>query len=229
MPRLATRHLLLSMTICAALFAYGRIMGGISADSISPSRVIAIVAKGIAITAALVVIHACCTKWSWRSTEPGHWLAFVALWEAIDEMIIHKSLMLMACGWDEDYVVHASYATEQVINSVAFLGMATILLIGVTITKWPVYWRVAVWLRVVKEVVAGIWRLSLAADDMGWFDIANPMRNFVIPTIAVAAFVAMVVAVAIDLYQKQRRDWLHWAGLLYDFTRWYGLIRAYVL
>ena len=54
----------------------------------------------------------------------------------------------------------------------------------------------------------------------------NLIRLQLSPAIECGAVLIVVVAIAIDIYRKRYRDWLHWFGLAYFVFHWYALIRA---
>ena len=121
-----------------------------------------------------------------------------------------------------------SFATERLINSVAFVGIAAILLVGVCITKWPIYWRITVAIHFFDAVNAAVWRLSSVTDSTQWLHMPDAIYLRSLPIFGGVAIALLVVATTIDLYKKEYRNWQHWTGLLYEFVHWYWIVSVYL-
>ena len=57
----------------------------------------------------------------------------------------------------------------------------------------------------------------------------NIIRTQLNSVIGLTAAVFVVIAIALDVYRKRHRDWLHWIGIVYVVFFWYGMIMAYVV
>jgi hypothetical protein len=209
------------MTICAALFGWWRISGAVGNNSsLSAIRVFSIIVRGLAITAAIVVVVACCTAGNWKSTDPGHWFALLAVWEFLDEKLIGRLIHIVP--------FQSTHVAELVFSSVTFTGITIILFIGVCMTKWPIYWRIAVGVHIFDALNAAIWRLLFIADEIEWFRVPGAFYLQMLPIIGILAAVLLVVAVAIDIYKRERRNWPHWAGVLSEATHWFWIVKTYL-
>jgi hypothetical protein len=190
------------MTICALFFSRATLFGTIN-QTFSPLRIFSIIVSGAAVTAAIVVANACRKGFAWGSTDPGHWFTFVATWELLEQAIVYQFLLFVTGGVEGNNVPRASDSTLAVFNSIAFIGIAVILLVGLAITKWPIYWRIAVTIHALDAMNAAIWRLTSEADSLRWLHMPDAIYMRTLPIVGVLAATSLVVAMATDIYKKQ--------------------------
>jgi hypothetical protein len=208
MPRLHTGHLLAWVTISSFLALQG------SAYSNFLSGLWVMVRGGCFIVSAIVVYQ--CTRHSiWTRTEPGHWFAFVCVWEYLDMVAVEP-------------ICHALLPIRrEYIYCIAFIGMAAIYIVGAIVGRWQWYWTLAMSLLGLDQISSTGWRL--AQEWWGYAGVAEFIREKATPTIAVCAVLATLASIGIDLFRKQYRDWLHWCGIAYFLLEWYGFARAYAI
>ncbi|MBA3484181.1 MAG: hypothetical protein H0T51_20435 [Pirellulales bacterium] len=213
------------MAVCALFLGRASLVGPIGLRD-SPLHAFAIALTGAAIAAVLVVANACRNGFPWRSTDPGHWLALVAAWEFLEGALVRRFLIFATGGVDGNNVPHVSHQMLDAINSVAYAGIAAILLVGVVSTNWPIYWRIALAIHILDATNAVIWRLT--ADAAHWLHMPDAIYLQSLPFMGTLAGISLIVATAIDLYRKQFRNWPHWIGLLYALFHWYVIVTVYM-
>jgi hypothetical protein len=213
------------MAVCALFLSRASTL--LPNEVFSPSRIFSITLAGITVAAAIVVVAACYKGFAWKSTDPGHWFAFVAAWEVLDETIVSKFLLFVTGGVSEHNVPVASDQMLAVFNSVAFWGIAAILFAGLAITKWPISWRIPVAIHALDATNAAIWRVTSVAHSLQWLHLPDRIYLRSLPFLGILAIASLAVAIAIDIYKRDFRNWPHWAGLIYEFNHWYWIVRVY--
>ncbi|MDA8563677.1 hypothetical protein N9L06_04410 [Mariniblastus sp.] len=207
MPRLTIWHLLIWTAVSSCVAAR------ISVPFSIPLALNVAITGG-AITASVIVIYSCFKHKLWSKTEPGHWFAFVAAWQYID-MIAFTPTCVSLLPIEDGYVY-----------CLTFVGMAVIYALGSIVGRWEWYWRLALLLHGIDNMLAVAWRLM---NEQGNMAATNLIQTQLLPVIGCVAVLFVVIAIALDVYRKRYRDWPHWVGIVYFLFHWYGLIVAYVI
>jgi hypothetical protein len=225
MPRLTIRHLLICTAICSLYVWRAKALGGLSPSS-SIISVLSVVVGGMTLAAAAYVIFARWRGLPWKSTEPGHWFALVALWELVESPVT-RFVMIWTGAIDDRNVWVCSTEVGRLFTSIAYVGIAAILLAGLCLTKWPLYWRVPVAIHFLDATNAAVWRISSASEALQWLHLPDDIYIKSLPVFGILATVALAIAIYFDIYKKDFRTWPHWIGLTYELLHWYWIIKAY--
>lgn len=149
-------------------------------------------------------------------TEPGYWLAIASL---LDGFLLFRSeaSFLGGFGFGE---------APKVLILLASVAFSTVQ------TGWTWSWRLAVLLMGVR-LVATNFPITTSEfipfslfEGQGWSN--SLYRRFCICVECFAVF-ATLFAIAVDLWRKLYRDWLHWVGMLYCVVLWFELLQIYVV
>lgn len=173
------------------------------------------VINSAAVTAAIVVIFQATWYRRWLHTEPGYWFALVAVWVFVDQWAITPGLYNVAPR-------QAEY-----IYAIFFVGAALLFFVGMTLGDWGKLWKLAIGANGLVFALAAAWRIVQELGD--WQDTASVIRVQVSPGIDLLAVALVLIAVPLDLWRGELRDWKHWAGLVWFAFHWVSIVQAYVV
>lgn len=207
-PRLSIWHILLWCAIGATLLISIR-QESLSADP--AGYVVYAFCNGGTITVAILLLMRVAKQ---AKPEPGHWLAIASL---LDGYALSNDVSFLGTyGFGE---------VPKLLFILAFIGCAIIL------CGWKLSWRLAI-LLVGSQLVATNFPITLSElfpfssyAGRGW---SNSLFRSVCTIIEFLAVLFTFLAIGVDLYRKQYRDWLHWVGILYCVMHWAYLIQAYL-
>ncbi|MCA9211532.1 MAG: hypothetical protein KDB27_00580 [Planctomycetales bacterium] len=167
--------------------------------------------NGGALYAFGVVAHTCIRRSVWTQTHSGHWFAAVYAWSHVESVAFPSYKALLPF---------------YNLSCIAFLGMATIYIVAIFVTRLEWYWKLTLLLHAVDSLTAAAWRLL---QELGWQDVSNLTRSYVQPIAGGAAVLVIVVSIGADFWGKRFRDWLHWIGITWILLQWYVFTRVYLV
>jgi hypothetical protein len=147
-----------------------------------------------------------------RSLSPGHWWFLIAGLQTLLSLPNYV-IVIWAQTWFGDGLIQWRIFDGVVaaLTNAVFAGLW--LAAAIYVRDWP--WRTVLGLKGLEQFTWTAFRAQRTLRNMGLAWAPHAMHFFgVMGTVWICLLIAVLVAVALDLRRKERRDWLHYLAVV---------------